>query len=408
MPVFEYKAISAKGKEIKGVIDSESIRLARQKLKIDGIFPTEIKESEDVAKKKGLSITKTWTFHRKTSVAKLAFATRQLATLVNAGMPLVETLKAVSEQTDDPILKSTFSRVSESVNEGATMANAMKEYPNVFPRLFTNMVASGEASGSLDLVLVRLADLLEGQALLRRKIISALTYPILMLMLCFAVVIFLLSYVVPQITAIFKEQQATLPLPTAIIISISQFLENWWLVLLLIILVLFFSVKRYIATETGRFHWDSLKLHIPISGSLVIKICTARFARNLGTLLGSGVELLQALTIVKNIVDNKVFERGIDSAIVGIREGKSLSNELKKHPEFPKMLIHITAIGEKSGQLEEMLTKVADTFEGEIDASLTSLTSILEPLIMLLIASIVGCILAAVMLPMLEMSSIGM
>lgn len=408
MPVFEYKALTQNGRQTKGLIDADSIRSARLKLKQQGIYPTSLLETRQREKIRGT--TTIFEFRRgKVSATQLGLATRQLSTLVGAGMPLVEALRALADQVDDEYIKRVIGEVSDRVNEGTTMADALKSYPRIFPRLFVNMVASGEASGSasFEIVLERLADLLESQAALRRKIMAALTYPILMLFLCLGVVILLLAFVVPQITAIFKEQKATLPVPTRIVIALSNFAQDYWWAIIAAIIFVALGLKKYAATAAGRKRLDALKLRLPIFGAIHLKVATSRFARNLGTLLGSGVEILTALSIVKNIIGNVLLENAIESASEGVREGKSLAAELARANLFPRMLIHMISIGEKTGKLESMLGRAANAYDSEVNAVVTGLTALLEPILIFFLAGIVGVILASVMLPMLEMSSLS-
>lgn len=400
MALYSYAGIDRSGKSRKGVVDAESERAARTKLKGEGVFPSEIRETGETVERSPLK-------QRRVSVSQLAITTRQLATLVAAGMPLIDSLRALADQIDNTRLRSVILEVTDRVNEGSTLADAMREYPRVFPNLYSNMVASGEATGGLDLVLERLADLLESQAALQRKVLSALAYPALMLMLCFGVIVILLAFVVPEITKVFESQKAVLPVPTQIVIGVSRLLgEYWWLLLALVALGVLL-LQRYGKTEGGRRRLDSLKLKLPISGNISLKICSSRFARNLGTLLASGVELLTALAIVKSIVGNVVLEKIIEESAEGVREGRGLAAELKKGGRFPKLLVHMIAVGEQSGQLDTMLLRAATAFESEVNAIISSLTSILEPVLIVVLAGIVGCILAAVMLPMLEMSQLG-
>jgi general secretion pathway protein F len=404
MAVFAYKGLDRNGKARKGVVDADSDRAARQKLKQEGIFPSFLQET--TVNGTSTSSDKT-TKQKKVSTNQLAIATRQLATLVAAGMPLVDALRALADQIDDPRFRVVLSEVTDRVNEGSTLADAMREYPRVFPKIFVNMVASGEATGGLDVVLERLADLLETQAALQRKVLSALAYPILMLLLCSGVIVILLTFVVPEITKVFQSQKAALPLPTRVVIFISQFLATYWWAFIIAAIAGVLFLRSYGKTKAGRWNIDSLKLKLPLIGSITLKICSSRFSRNLGTLLSSGVELLTALSIVKNIVGNVVLEKIVEDASEGVREGKSLAQELKRGGKFPKLLVHMCGVGEQSGQLDSMMLRAAVAFESEVNAVISSLTSILEPLLIVVLAGIVGCILAAVMLPMLEMSQLG-
>lgn len=405
MAVFVYKAFDVAGRQKKGIVDAENIRAARQKLKALGLYPSSLVESDEPGE--GRSALPTLTIrNQRVSTNDLAIATRQLSTLVGAGMPLVEALRALADQIDNTGFRRVIAEVGDSVNEGSTLANALRNHRRIFPRLYVNMVASGEASGSLELVLTRLADLLETQAAFRRKVGSALTYPILMLFLCFGVVILLLTYVVPQITKIFADRNAILPMPTRFVIGMSEVLTAYWPVLVALVAGIVFLVRYYLRTPNGRRRRDAVLLKLPILGPLFLKIATSRFARNLSTMLVSGVELLTALSITKNIVGNVILEEAIEKATEGVREGGSLAYEIERARVFPRLLIHMVAIGEKTGQLETMLDRAANTYESEVQAVVASFTSILEPVLILLLATIVGGILAAVMLPMLEMSSL--
>lgn len=408
MAVFEYTALDSGGRKKKGVIDSDSVKTAKNKLRTQGIFVTSIAESKSQNTSLFSSKLQMLSGGVRVKAGDLSIATRQLSTLVGASIPLVDSLRALSEQLDTPKLKGIFSDISDYVNEGSTFADALRKFPKVFPNLYINMVAAGEASGSLELVLDRLSDLLESQADLRRKVISASAYPALMLVLCFLVVMLLLAFVVPQITAIFKEKKQALPLPTQIVISLSNFTQSYWWLIVCLVLIFAFLFRKWGNTAKGRKVLDTWKLKFPLFGQVNLKIATSRMSRTLGTMLSSGVELLTALNIVKNIVGNVLLEEAIDSSVVGVREGRGLGAELKKSGRFPKLLVHLVTVGEKTGQLEAMLLRAAKSYESEVDAVVSGMTKILEPMLILFLAVIVGGILASVMLPMLEMSSLTM
>lgn len=433
MAVFEYTAFDNKGRKKKGVIDADSSRSARQKLKEKNIFPVSLNESHSQKSPGNYNSNSTGNstgaqsptigigkfFHSlgttqptqnriKVRLGDLSIATRQLSTLVGANIPLVESLRALSEQLESSQLRRVFTEVSELVNQGSTLAGALGNYPRVFPNLYINMISSGEKSGSLELVLERLADLLESQADLRRKVLSAAAYPIILLVLCILVVFFLLAFIVPQITDIFREQGQVLPLPTQMVIGLSNFAQTYWWLVLIGGFVCITGFSRYIHTKRGRRWFDRIKIRMPLFGNMNLKIATSRFARSLGTMLASGVELLTALRIVKNIVSNVLLEEVIENAVVGVREGKSLSSELRKGEIFPKLVVHLIGVGEKTGQLEPMLLRAAKSYETEVDALVSGLTKILEPMMILFLATVVGGILASIMLPMLEMSTLSM
>ncbi|MBN8550950.1 MAG: type II secretion system inner membrane protein GspF [Deltaproteobacteria bacterium] len=405
MPIYEYKALAPNGKERKGTLDADSLRAARQKLRSQSLFPTELKEGTDAEKAKSRDIKQYFRTDR-VSTKDLAVATRQLATLVAAGLPLVSALQALADQTESFTLKRIIIDVREKVEQGSSLAKALAAFPKTFPPLYMNMVASGEASGMLDTVLQNLAEYLEAQLELKRKIFSALMYPILMLSICTLVVLGLFMYVVPRIVEIFKKQGAELPLPTRIMIGISDFLINYWYLAALAIFGALALLRWYYRQPTGRSKIDRLYLKLPIYGPLYTKIGTARISRTLGTLLGSGVGLLNGIDITKNIVSNVHMVKALEDARDGVREGRSLARELGRSGLFPTMLGHMIAVGEASGELEGMLDKAGRAYESEVNATLSGLTSLLEPLMMIFVGTIVLCIVISVLLPMADLITV--
>lgn len=405
MPLFEYVAIDAAGKQTKGTVDAENIRSARQRLRAQKLFPTEVREGavEQTAKTKDVV---RYIRTPQVSLKDLSVATRQLATLVAAGLPLVSSLLALADQTENNTLKRILIQVKEEVEEGSTFAKSLGKYPKVFPNLYINMVASGEASGTLDTVLSNVADYLEGQVELRRKVWSALTYPILMLFMCGAVVVGLLVFVIPSIVEIFVKQGAVLPLPTRMVIALSDFLISYWYLIALAVAGISVGIREYYRKESGRDRIDKLLLKTPLYGPLFIKISTARVAKTLSALLSSGVGLLGAIDITKNITTNVHMRRALDDARTGVQEGKSLARELTKSGVFPVMMSHMIAIGEKSGALEGMLDKAGKAYENEVNATLGRLTSLLEPLMMVFVGGIVLVIVVSVLLPMADLITI--
>ena len=289
------------------------------------------------------------------------------------------------------------------VEEGSSLATALGKFPKSFPRLYINMVASGEASGRLDTVLTNLADYLEAQQELRRKVVSALAYPALMLVICTLVVTALLAFVVPRIVAIFQRQGATLPLPTRVMIALSDFITGYWFLVIAFIVGAVMIARWYYKQESGRAMFDRFLLRLPVFKSLYIKITTARVAGTLSALLASGVGLLQGLEIVRNIVGNVHICKALDDAKDGVREGRSLARELARSGEFPTMLSHMIAVGERSGELETMLDKAGKSYQNEVNAALAGLTSLLEPLLMIVVGGIVLIIVVSVLLPMADL-----
>ncbi len=405
MPIYEYRALESNGREKRGSLDAESLRAARQKLRSLSLFPTEIREGAEVDKAKSRDI-KQYFRSGWVSTKDLAVSTRQLATLVGAGLPLVSALQALADQTESFTLKRVIIEVREGVEQGSSLAKSLGNYPKTFPALYINMVAAGEASGTLDTVLENLANYLEAQLELRRQIMSALLYPILMLIICTLVVLGLFMFVVPRIVEIFKKQGAQLPLPTRIMIGISDFLINYWYLAALALILIAALSRWYYRQPQGRATVDRALLRVPLIGSLYTKICTTRVSSTLGTLLRSGVGLLQGLDITKNIVGNVHMVKAMEDARDGVREGRSLARELGRSGLFPTMLCHMIAVGETSGELEGMLQKAGKAYDSEVNATLSGLTSLLEPLMMIVVGFIVLCIVISVLLPMADLITV--
>ncbi len=372
-----------------------------QKLRQQDIFPTDLRETTTASQ---LGLVKNFGFGRHVSAADLASATRQLATLLNAGLPLDEVLATVAEQTDQVALNRAFSAIREEVLQGEQLFNAMSGHHKVFPELFINMVQVGESSGTLDQVLHRLADFLDDQAKIRSRIQAALAYPILMTLVGSGVLIFLFVFVVPKITRMLDEMGQALPLPTKILITSSDLLATWWWLIALTVIAAATALVRYRKTSRGRLKLDGLLLKLPLYGRLHLLIATAWFSRTLGTLLQSGVPLLKALDITGELLKNRVLKNAIVTARREVQEGGTLAKTLRETAVFPPMLAQITAAGEKSGQLEPMLFLVAETYEHQTDLSITSSLSLLEPLMILVMGGIVGFVVLAILLPIFEAS----
>ncbi|MDY6090468.1 MAG: type II secretion system inner membrane protein GspF [Bdellovibrionota bacterium] len=400
MPVFEYNAISTTGKKLKGNVDAENIRIARQKLKSQGIYVTDIKEGleNNVSKKGEINFGK-----NKISLKDLSIITSQLTTLIIAGLPLVNALQALTEQTESRNIKRILTDVRESVEEGNAFHKSLANFPKAFPKLYVNMIESGEASGKLDSILENLSKYLEGQLALRRQVTSSLFYPTLMFAFCTLVVIGLLAFVVPSIVEIFEKQGGTLPLPTRIVVGISDIIIHYWWVFIIGIVGIFTSIKKYAQTEKGKFNIDLLLIKLPLIGKLYTKVATARIASTIGTLFSGGVQLLSCLDIGKNIVNNVHFRSSLEQARDGVEKGKSLSSELSKSGLFPPLLSHMIAVGEKSGQLEQMLTRAAKAYEDEVKNTLAAITSLIEPLMIIGLGGIVFSIVISILMPMVGM-----
>jgi general secretion pathway protein F len=407
MPVYEYRALNIKGSKIKGIINADSIVAARQKLRETDIFPIEIKETSAREKDEPSTKKSVATLFKRVSLREVSTMTRQLATLLGGGLPLLASLTTLVSQTANPQLKKTMAQVKEQVNEGVSLAQSISYYPRIFPPLYVNMVRAGEASGTLDIVLERLADFNEKQQALRGKIRAALAYPIFMFVIGSFVLFILTTFLIPKITTIFNDMHQTLPGITIVMISVSSFLKSFWLLILFLIIAAITGI-RYIFAKTvrGQYIRDKLKLKIPLSGPLLHKIAVARFSRTLGTLLQSGVPLLTALSIVKNVVNNRLIADVIQEASKGVEEGQNLSGTLSKSSLIPPMTIQMISVGEQSGTLEAMLYKVADSYENEVESSVMAMTAILEPVMILVMGLFVGLIVISILLPIFEMNQL--
>ena len=406
MPIYEYIALDRAGKNQKGIIDADNPLAARQKLRSSDIFPIELKET--FAKPKSLSsdhISISALFYRVTP-GELSAMTRQLATLLSAGITLVLSLEALIAQTTNPLFKKILSEIKESVNEGNSFASSLSQHPKYFSQVYINMVRAGEASGSLDLVLERLADFSENREALKGRFRAAMAYPVIMSIIGVIALMVLVTFVVPRFVEVFNEMEETLPLPTLIVIGTSSFLKSFWWAVLLLIIAILFTIRRLIKTPGGRYLWDKIKLSVPVIGVINIKMAMAGFGRTLGSLIQSGVPLIPSLQIVKNIVNNNIFADIIDETIDEVQAGKALAVPLSRSKWIPPIVIQMIGVGEQSGDLEKMLNKIADIYEREVESQITMLTSMLEPIMILFMAVIVGFIAFSIVLPIVEMSQI--
>ncbi len=405
MPIYEYKAFTVKGKNVTNVIEAENVASARQRLRAAQVFPVSIKEVYDSAAKKKSRLTGLFhSFSSKVSSAELALITRQLATLVGAGFPLVSALQTLIPQAYSNRLKQVLSQIKDAIEGGSSFAGALSQYPDIFSDIYINMVKSGESSGTLEIVLNRLADISERQQALSHKIKSAMAYPILMFFVGTLILVFLLTYIVPTITSMFDDMDQVLPLPTIILIGVSDYLKAYWWIFFIAAFVGIIGLKKFIKTEKGRYWYDRVILSLPLVGGLIQKLATGRFARTLGSLLENGVSLMAALDIVKNIVGNRLMADAIDNAAMSVEKGGNLSKPLEESNLFPHISVQMIKVGENSGQLEPMLGKIADIYENEVESTISSMTSMLEPLIILFMAVIVGFIVLAICLPIFEMN----
>lgn len=409
MPVFEYRALTHAGKATKGIIDADTAKDARSQLRLDKVRVTDIQElsrKQNAAKKKGGKLSFDLKFERGISSRDLATFTRQFSTLLRSGIQLADALRALVEQCDNRGLEQVLRNVKEEITTGNNLAEALAKHPRYFSDLYVNMVRAGEASGNLDQVLTQLAVYVQKQASLKGKVSAAITYPVIMLFVGTAVVIFLMSYVVPRITQVLKDRGQLLPWPTEVLITISAFMENYWWILLIGAAASFFFFKAVLATEAGRLRFDTLLIRMPLLGPLFSKQAISRFAMTFSTLLKSGLPALDALRIVALVVNNARLTLVINDIHGRILEGADIATPIKRSKVFPPMVGYMVAVGEQSGQLEEVLDRLSESYEEELDFTIQKVTASIEPIIIVLLAVVVGFIIAAVLLPLLDFSGI--
>ena len=405
MPLYEYKGVGEGGKAAKGTIEADSPKTARLRLKQKGIFTTDLSEKSDGGGGNEKKIIRVGS--GKVKGKNLTLMVRQMATLIKARIPLDEALAALVEQTEDTKLKSIMSQIREQVNEGKSLADSMKMFPQAFSPLFVSMIRVGEASGNLDLVLVRLADFTEAQQELRNKIVGAMAYPLFISIAGVGITIFLFAFAVPKITEVFEGSKMPLPMLTQVMIAISGFVSTYWLLLILMVVGTFFAAQFWLSTDKGKDWWDRVSLKIPIFGKVKRMIAVSRFARTMSTMIGSGVQLLDAIDIVKDIVGNSVLRQAIIQSRESISEGQTIAAPLKASGQFPPILTHMIAVGEKTGELEEMLNVVSDAYDSQVETSINSMTRLLEPLMILIMGGIIGLVALSIFLPMLQLNNLA-
>jgi general secretion pathway protein F len=415
MAVYEYKAYGPGGKNVRGVIDSENVKAARLKLKKQGLSVYEIGEKagrsvSSVSSSGGTAYSSSSAggfFSGRVSVKDTAMMTRQLASLVKANIPLVQCLEAMVEQSEHPLIKVVLSQVRQDVNEGASLAKAFGKHPKVFDNIFVNMVEAGEASGTLSLVLLRLADLKEAQMRLRTKIVSGMTYPMLMLFVALVLMIAIFTFVLPQLKTVFESMNKKMPPMTVFLMGASDVLVSYWYILLAASIGGITFFVKWKKSPKGLPRWDAMKLKFPLFGPLIRMIGVQRFASTMATLLGSGVPILNAMAIARNLVGNTLLANAIAMARENITEGQSIAGPLAKSGQFPPLVIHMISIGEKTGELPAMLQNVAETYEEQVSSRIDGMTSLLEPLMIIGMGGMVGFIVLAVFMPLLDLGNIS-
>ncbi len=415
MPSYAYQGVTAKGRAVRGVVSAENVGTLKASLKRDGVFLTGVTETNAPtgsaaaaanAAGQGREVDLSGLFDR-VSPKMIAATTRLLGTLLHAGVTLPESLKAMTEQVESQRLKSILGDIAVRVNEGSSFADSVARYPKVFPQLYVNMVRAGEASGALETVLFRLSEFLEKQIEISGRVSKALMYPIVLAVLGAVIVTVLMVSIVPKITGMFEDMQAELPWNTQLLIFLSDFISGWWWLIILAMGAGFWGFRKWRQTTAGRWIGDAILLGTPVVGDLIRKIAIARFARTLATLLASGVQLLAALDIVRTLLGNVVLEKVVSEARDNIREGEGIAIALKRSRQFPPLVTHMIAVGERSGQLEQMLVDLSDAYDRETNQSIDKFTTLLEPLTIVVMGGAVGFVIYSIMRPIMMITEMA-
>ncbi len=406
MALFEYRGLNQTGKNVRGTLEADNSKTARMRLKKDGIFVMDLKDKSKTEKKK--SGGRATAGGRSVNVMDLSQMTRQLATLIKANVPLVDSLGAVADQVENRTLSEIVSDLRSMVNEGSTFHRGLAKYPKTFDKIYVSMCEAGEMTGTLDVILIRLAEFTEAQSALNTKVRSAMVYPLVMMVFTMALLGVLSVFVIPKIVTVFESfPEIQLPWYTLAVIDGSEFMVNYWHVLLVAGIVAWFLFKSWKATPAGRAQWDAIFLQLPLVGKLSRLVAVSRFTRTLATLLQGGVPMLSAMGIVRNVVNNEVLGAAIDIGRDNISEGESIAGPLKKSGQFPPLVIHMISIGEKTGDLENMLIQVSEAYDFQVKSAVDGITSLMEPMMIIVMGCVIAFIVFAIMIPIFELSSIG-
>jgi type IV pilus assembly protein PilC len=398
MPVYKWEGKTGKGAVKKGEMEGPSEAAVRIHLRQQNVIPTKISS-------KGKEITISLPFKKKVKQKSVAIFTRQLATMIDAGLPLVQSLEILSSQQETKTFKDVLRGIKEDVEGGSTFAGALKKHPATFNDLYTNLVVAGEEGGILDNILNRLASYIEKSEALKKKVKSALVYPATIIAVAVIVVMILMIFVIPVFETMFKSAGNALPLPTLIVVTLSKMIKKYILIFIPALILFFYLFKKYYQTQSGKSVIDRVLLKLPVFGLLLRKIAVARFSRTLGTLVSSGVPILDGLTIVSRTAGNKTIETAILNARASIREGETIAEPLGRSNIFPPMVIQMISVGESTGALDSMLSKIAEFYEEEVDVAVANLTSLLEPLLMCFLGVVIGGVVIAMYLPIFNMAS---
>jgi general secretion pathway protein F len=407
MPVYQYRGYRNDGGAATGIVDAENVKVARLKLRKEGVFPTDVVEQNARLARSpdGSRVRTLYAPGRSATLTDhdLAIMTRQFATLLVAGLPLVEALGVLVEQAEKKSVKGLLAEIREQIRGGQALSAALETYPKDFFPIYVHMVRAGEASGALDQILFRLSEFLEKQLALKSKITNAILYPALMLVVGVSVLFFLMTFVVPKITAVFTSMKQALPWPTVALMSVSQFFADFWMLILSLVIGGIILSQRFVRTDRGRMTADRMILQLPLVGDVARMVSISRLAGTLATMLASGVQLLDALDVSRRVMNNRVLEEAVEGARQNIREGETIADPLKRSGEFPALVTHMIAVGERSGEMEEMLRRISQIYDSEVERVITRLTSLLEPIMILVMGVIVFFIVVAILLPIFEM-----
>lgn len=403
MAAFEYIALNERGRETKGILEADSSRQVRQILRDRGLAPLEVNQAREEE-----TSSKSWTsmFRPSLSVRDLSLVTRQLSTLIGAGLPVEECLLAVSRQNENPRIQGMLLAVRSKVMEGYSLANSLAEYPRAFPDMYRATVAAGESAGHLDLVLNRLADYTEARQESRQRISQAMVYPIILFVLTVAILAGLLAYVVPDVVKVFSDTGQELPALTRMIIAASEFVQSWGLIILILIVAAVFAARRMLQVPSIRLSWDRRLLHIPLVSKMSRGMNTARFASTLSILTSSGVPLVDAMRISGQVLSNTWLKARVADATVKVSEGSSLSSALEQGGYFPPLMLHMVASGESSGQLDDMLSRVANYMQQDVEMLLGVILSLFGPIMLLVMGGAVFIIVMAILLPIINLNQL--
>lgn len=404
MPGFTYKGLDNGGRQVAGRIIADDERTAVLQIKGMGLFPMDVRAARDG--QGAASATRSETFHIGGGINSrdLTVFSRQLANLVSGGLPLMRTFAALTEHTESPRLRAVMQKMQQDVQTGKALWEALSAHPRIFPPLYVSMVKAGEASGQLSDVLEWLADYQEKEQTRKTQIRSALAYPTLLITVGLTSVFLLVTFIVPRFVTIFEEFDQALPMPTVIMLGISGFLTHWWWLVVGSVVAILVGLKEFARTPTGRLHVDRWKLKVPLFGKLTLKAAVSRFARTTATLLRGGVPLLDSMVVVREVAGNEVLARGADQVREGMREGESFAKRLQDTGVFPPLLTHMVGVGEETGDLQGTLLTVANSYDVEVDASIKSIVSLLEPLIIITVGSMIAFIILAMLLPVFQLN----